>query len=137
MPIAVKTTLAYRVLSLYAFLKEAQEKTDEITAKFLDKEKDPLNYRPQPIVTASSESAAAAVANASTALNCEQCNKTFKKKSNLLFHVERVHQTSAPSKSSSGRQKSSQQQQQVSFCQSLCLEGNIILSCIMYIVFNV
>ena len=114
---------------MYSFLKEAQEKTDEITAKFLDKEKDPLNYRPQPIVTASSESAAAAAAaaNASTALKCEQCNKTFKKKSNLLFHVERVHQTSAPSKSI-GRQKSSQQQQQVSFCQSLCLEGNVIIS---------
>ena len=101
-------------------LKEAQEKTDEITAKFLDKEKDPLNYRPQPIVTASSESAASAAAaasNASTAaaaLKCDQCNKTFKKKSNLLFHVERVHQTSAPSKSG-GRGRSSQQQQQVSF----------------------
>eukprot|EP00088_Acartia_fossae_P011201 TRINITY_DN15633_c0_g1_i7.p1 TRINITY_DN15633_c0_g1~~TRINITY_DN15633_c0_g1_i7.p1 ORF type:complete len:704 (-),score=182.46 TRINITY_DN15633_c0_g1_i7:102-2213(-) len=27
-------------------LKEAQEKTDEITAKFLDKEKDPLHYNP-------------------------------------------------------------------------------------------
>ena len=28
-------------------LKEAQEKTDEITAKFLDKEKDPLRYNPE------------------------------------------------------------------------------------------
>ena len=37
-------------------LKEAQEKTDEITNKFLDKGKDPLNYRPQPIVTASEPS---------------------------------------------------------------------------------
>lgn len=36
-------------------LKEAQEKTDEITAKFLDKEKDPLSYKPQPIVTPSVE----------------------------------------------------------------------------------
>lgn len=33
-------------------LKEAQEKTDEITNKFLDKGKDPLSYNPQPIVTA-------------------------------------------------------------------------------------
>jgi hypothetical protein len=30
--------------------KEAQEKTDEVTAKFLDKEKDPLKYNPQNIV---------------------------------------------------------------------------------------
>ena len=30
--------------------KEAQEKTDEVTAKFLDKEKDPLKYNPQIIV---------------------------------------------------------------------------------------
>ena len=28
------------------FIQEAQEKTDEITAKFLDKEKDPLKYQP-------------------------------------------------------------------------------------------
>ena len=28
-------------------LQEAQEKTDEITAKFLDKEKDPLRYNPE------------------------------------------------------------------------------------------
>jgi hypothetical protein len=35
-------------------LKEAQEKTDELTGKFLDKGKDPLSYRPQPIVTAAS-----------------------------------------------------------------------------------
>ena len=27
-------------------LKEAQEKTDDITNKFLDKEKDPLSYKP-------------------------------------------------------------------------------------------
>ena len=33
-------------------LKEAQEKTDEITAKFLDKEKDPLRYNPELKVTA-------------------------------------------------------------------------------------
>ena len=107
----------YQNVKFVLNLKEAQEKTDEITAKFLDKEKDPLNYRPQPIVTASSESAAATASNASTAataLKCDQCNKTFKKKSNLLFHVERVHQTSAPSKSG-GRGRSSQQQQQVSF----------------------
>ena len=31
-------------------LKEAQEKTDEVTAKFLDKEKNPLKYSPQPII---------------------------------------------------------------------------------------
>jgi hypothetical protein len=30
----------------YIFFQEAQEKTDEITAKFLDKEKDPLKYQP-------------------------------------------------------------------------------------------
>ena len=30
--------------------KEAQEKTDEVTAKFLDKEKDPFKYNPQKIV---------------------------------------------------------------------------------------
>ena len=30
--------------------KEAQEKTDEVTAKFIDKEKDPLKYNPQTIV---------------------------------------------------------------------------------------
>ena len=64
-------------------------------------------------MTASSESVAAA-ANASATLKCEQCNKTFKKKSNLLFHVEKVHQTVALPKSS-GRGKSSQQQQ-VSCC---------------------
>ena len=34
-------------------LKEAQEKTDEITNKFLDRGKDPLSYKPQPIVCAS------------------------------------------------------------------------------------
>ena len=95
------------IKSNHNFLKEAQEKTDEITAKFLDKEKDPLNYRPQPIVTASSESAAAAAANASASLKREQqSNKTFKKKS------------TAQSKSG-GRLKSSQQQQQVSLCQML------------------
>lgn len=32
-------------------LKEAQEKTDEVTAKFLDRDKDPLSYKPQPIMT--------------------------------------------------------------------------------------
>ena len=32
-------------------LKEAQEKTDEITAKFLDKEKDLIRYNPEPKVT--------------------------------------------------------------------------------------
>lgn len=37
-------------------LKEAQEKTDEITDKFLDKGKDPLNYKPAPIVTTEKES---------------------------------------------------------------------------------
>lgn len=31
-------------------LKEAQEKTDEITAKFLDKEKDPLQYHPSKLL---------------------------------------------------------------------------------------
>ena len=84
-------------------LKEAQEKTDEITAKFLDKEKDPLNYRPQPIVTASSESApaSAAAANASASLKREQANKALKKKS-------------AATSKSGGRVKSSQQHQQVS-----------------------
>ena len=81
-------------------LKEAQEKTDEITAKFLDKEKDPLNYRPQPIVTASSESASAAAANASASLKREQANKALKKKS-------------AATSKSGGRVKSSQQHQQV------------------------
>merc|ERR1719471_1657928 len=82
-------------------LKEAQEKTDEITAKFLDKEKDPLNYRPQPIVTASSESspASAAAANASASLKREQANKALKKKS-------------AATSKSGGRVKSSQQHQQ-------------------------
>ena len=75
-------------------------------------------------MTASSESVAAA-ANASATLKCEQCNKTFKKKSNLLFHVEKVHQTVALPKSS-GRGKSSQQQQ-VSCCQSLYVKNaNII-----------
>ena len=32
-------------------LKEAQEKTDEITAKFLDKEKDLIRYNTEPKVT--------------------------------------------------------------------------------------
>ena len=31
---------------LEIFLQEAQEKTDEVTAKFLDKEKNPLKYNP-------------------------------------------------------------------------------------------
>jgi hypothetical protein len=35
----------YVMFFLYLF-QEAQEKTDEITAKFLDKEKDPLKYQP-------------------------------------------------------------------------------------------
>ncbi len=41
-------------INKYSFFQEAQEKTDEITNKFLDKGKDPLSYNPQPIVTASS-----------------------------------------------------------------------------------
>jgi len=32
-------------------LKEAQEKTEEVTAKYLDRDKDPLSYKPQPIMT--------------------------------------------------------------------------------------
>ena len=31
-------------------LKEAQEKTDDITNKFLDKEKDPLSYKPHQLI---------------------------------------------------------------------------------------
>ena len=35
-------------------LKEAQEKTDDITNKFLDKEKDPLSYKPHQLIALSS-----------------------------------------------------------------------------------
>ena len=35
---------------IYVLFQEAQEKTDEVTAKFLDKEKDPLKYNPQKVV---------------------------------------------------------------------------------------
>ena len=37
-------------------LKEAQEKTDDITNKFLDKEKDPLSYKPHQLIALSSTS---------------------------------------------------------------------------------
>jgi len=37
---------SFYVMFFYIFFQEAQEKTDEITAKFLDKEKDPLKYQP-------------------------------------------------------------------------------------------
>ena len=37
-------------------LKEAQEKTDDITNKFLDKEKDPLSYKPHQLIALSSAS---------------------------------------------------------------------------------
>ena len=37
-------------------LKEAQEKTDDITNKFLDKEKDPLSYKPHQLIALSSNS---------------------------------------------------------------------------------
>ena len=37
-------------------LKEAQEKTDDITNKFLDKEKDPLSYKPHQLIALSSSS---------------------------------------------------------------------------------
>ncbi len=37
---------SFYVMFFFIFFQEAQEKTDEITAKFLDKEKDPLKYQP-------------------------------------------------------------------------------------------
>ncbi|CAB4066980.1 DET1 [Lepeophtheirus salmonis] len=49
------STIISDILSRILNKTEAQEKTDEITCKFLDKEKDPNKYKPQPIITASTE----------------------------------------------------------------------------------